>query len=51
MNQEPLNIGASLEEIKSRISGIQEKPLEQHSTEFEDIYQELNRSLNEISGL
>jgi hypothetical protein len=46
-----LPVGASLEEIKARIANMQEKPLEEHPTEFEEIYQELNRSLNEIDGL
>ena len=48
---ENLPLGASLEEIKERISNIQEKPLESHPTEFEAIYQVLNRTLNEIDGL
>lgn len=46
-----LPIGASLEEIKARISALQSKALDHHSVEYEEIYQELNRSLNEIAGL
>ena len=30
---------------------IQEKPLDSHPAEYEEIFQELNRSLNEIDGL
>ena len=45
-----LSVGASLEEIKARIAAVQNKALEEHSVEFEEIYQELNRSLNQIAG-
>ena len=45
-----LSVGASLEEIKGRIASVQSKALEEHPVEFEEIYQELNRSLNQIAG-
>ena len=45
-----LSVGASLEEIKARIAAVQSKALEEHPVEFEEIYQELNRSLNQIAG-
>ena len=51
MDENSLSVGASLEEIKSRIATIQEKPLDSHPAEYEEIFQELNRSLNEIDGL
>jgi hypothetical protein len=51
MDENALPIGASLNEIKNRISSIQEKPLDAHPGEYEEIFQELNRSLNEIDGL
>jgi hypothetical protein len=41
----------ALEEIKSRIGKIQEKPLDGHSGEYASLYQELNRILNEIDGI
>ena len=51
MNENPLSVGASLEEIKSRISAVQEKALDSHPGEYEEIFQELNRALNEIDGI
>lgn len=51
MSENPLSVGASLEEIKARIARIQERALDSHSGEFEEIFQELNRALNEIDGL
>lgn len=51
MTENHLSIGAGLEEIKTRISQIQEKALDVHPSEYEEIFAELNRSLNEIDGL
>jgi hypothetical protein len=51
MDEKSLSVGAALSEITARIAGIQDKALETHPTEFEEIFQELNRSLNEIDGL
>lgn len=51
MTQNPLPLGASLNEIKARIALMQEKPLDNHPVEYEEIFQELNRALNEIDGL
>ena len=51
MNENPLSVGASLEEIKKRIADVQNKSLDTHPEEFEALYQELNRALNEIDGL
>jgi peptidoglycan hydrolase CwlO-like protein len=42
---------AQLEEIKSRISEVQSKPVDTHSQEFEGIHADLNRVLSEIDGL
>jgi len=42
---------AQLEEIKSRISEVQIKPVDTHSQEFEGIHADLNRVLSEIDGL
>jgi|FLOH01.1.fsa_nt_gi hypothetical protein len=41
----------SLEEIKRKISTVQEKVLDSHSKEFEEIHSDLNRVLSEIDGL
>ena len=51
MNENPLSVGASLEEIKARIATVQEKALDSHTGEYEEIFQELNRALNEIDGI
>jgi hypothetical protein len=51
MNENPLSVGASLDEIKSRIADVQNTSLDTHPGEFEELYQELNRALNEIDGL
>ena len=51
MSEDQLSIGASLDEIKSRIGEVQSKGLDLQPNEFEEIYKELNRSLNEIDGL
>lgn len=42
---------AQLEEIKSRIADVQNKPVDTHSQEFEAIHADLNRVLSEIDGL
>ena len=51
MTENPLSVGAGLDEIKARIAQIQEKALDSHPSEYEEIFQELNRTLNEIDGL
>ena len=51
MSNDPLSIGASLEEIKRNIAQIQEKGIDSHYAEYEEIFQELNRTLNELAGL
>ncbi len=51
MEENSLSVGAGLDEIKNRISTIQEKALDSHPGEYEEIFQELNRSLNEIDGI
>ena len=42
MDENSLSIGASLEEIKNRIATIQEKPLDSHPSEYEEIFQLLS---------
>ena len=37
--------------IKTRISEISSKPLDNHSQEFEEIHADLNKVLSEIDGL
>jgi hypothetical protein len=51
MSDDSLPMGASLDEIKKRIANVQEKALDSHSKEYEEIFQELNRALNEIDGI
>jgi hypothetical protein len=48
---EVTNSQAQLEEIKSRIAGVQNKPVDTHSQEFESIHTDLSRVLSEIDGL
>jgi hypothetical protein len=45
------NSQVQLEEIKSRISEVQSKPVDTHSQEFEGIHADLSRVLSEIDGL
>ena len=45
------NSQVQLEEIKSRISEVQSKPVDIHSQEFEGIHADLSRVLSEIDGL
>jgi|LauGreDrversion4_2_1035121.scaffolds.fasta_scaffold137141_3 hypothetical protein len=40
-----------LEEIKIRISEVNQKPLDTHSQEFEGIHSDLVQALSEIDGL
>ena len=40
-----------LEEIKTRISEVNQKPLDTHSQEFEGIHSDLVQALSEIDGL
>ena len=49
--EEATNSQTQLEEIKARISGVQSKPVDTHSQEFEAIHADLNRVLSEIDGL
>lgn len=42
---------AQLEQIKSRISDVQSKPVDTHSQELEGIHADLSRVLSEIDGL
>lgn len=51
MSEKPLSAESSLEEIKKRIAEVKNKSLDTHPSEFEAIYQELNRALNQIDGL
>ena len=51
MDENALPVGASLEQIKARIANVNEKPLDSHPGEYEEIFQELNRSLNAIDGI
>jgi hypothetical protein len=37
--------------IKERIANLQDLPLDQHSNEYENIHQELIRTLAQIDGL
>jgi hypothetical protein len=41
----------NLDEIKERISQVNQKPLDQHPIEFENIHADLVRALSEIDGL
>ena len=40
-----------LEEVKTRISEVNQKPLDTHSQEFEGINADLVQALSEIDGL
>jgi uncharacterized coiled-coil DUF342 family protein len=46
-----MNSQVKLDEIKTRISEIQNKPVDTHSQEFEGIHADLSRVLSEIDGL
>jgi hypothetical protein len=41
----------NLEEVKARISEVNQKPLDTHSQEFESIHTDLVQALSEIDGL
>jgi hypothetical protein len=43
--------GINLEEVKTRISEVNQKPLDTHSQEFENIHSDLVQALSEIDGL
>jgi hypothetical protein len=49
--EDTTNSQVQLEEIKSRISEVQNKPVDTHSQEFEGIHADLSRVLSEIDGL
>jgi hypothetical protein len=49
--EDTTNSQLQLEEIKSRISEVQSKPVDTHSHEFEGIHADLSRVLSEIDGL
>ena len=49
--EDTTNSRAQLDEIKSRISEVQSKPIDTHSQEFEGIHADLSRVLSEIDGL
>ena len=49
--EDTTNSRAQLDEIKSRISEVQSKPVDTQSQEFEGIHADLSRVLSEIDGL
>ena len=49
--EENQSSASNLEEIKSRIAEMNQKPLDTHSLEFEGIHADLSRVLSEIDGL
>ncbi|CAB4541654.1 hypothetical protein MCEMZLE22_00720 [actinobacterium SCGC AAA044-D11] len=46
-----LPTSTNLEELKTRISEIAQKPLDTHSLEFEQIHSDLSNLLSEVDGL
>ena len=49
--EEIMNSQVKLDEIQTRISVVQNKPVDTHSQEFEGIHADLSRVLSEIDGL
>jgi hypothetical protein len=45
------NRRVDLEEVKARISAVNQMPLDTHSQEFENIHSDLVQALSEIDGL
>ena len=41
----------SIEAIKAKISNVSQKPLDEHSAEFEEIHNQMVRALSEIDGI